>query len=333
MVAPRSKVLPESRIFKPHCSRLPPRSKAVSLEAIREASNSAVQCLTGKPGKQPAILYAHLLERSPAITIYDHIRTLCLSERASSFSILRVLAIDVDGESISEEEVDSFARTHFPNSILVVELGPAPNPNPQIPSNSIPVCLEGDTSLRMTPTNPMRPEKSTVKLLAMLEGPDLVGMRGDLAASIRVALWGAPGGPAAKRMGAHTVAQNVPAYADVPGGEMSGVWAFWKGPEVDPEVETEAMLSSVAGLPPHKSISHDSHIPNLAITLIFYASEVDAETADDLLGDAGYMTQLRQARSTKNNPRSCLVRVSERQIAAAGAQKQQDLPSSSTSRW
>jgi hypothetical protein len=78
------------------------------------------------------------------------------------------------------------------------------------------------------------------------------------------------------------------------------------------------MLSSVAGLPPHKSISHDSHIPNLAITLILYASEVDAETADALLSDAGYMTQLRQARSTKNNPLSRLVRVSERQIAAAG---------------
>jgi hypothetical protein len=132
----------------------------------------------------------------------------------------------MDGESISEEEVDAFARAHFPNSILVVELGPAPNPNPQIPWNSIPVCLEGDTSLRMIPTNPMRPEKSIVKLLAMLEGPDLMEMRGDLAASVRVALWGPPGGSAANRMGAHTVAQNVPAYADVPGGEMSGVWAF-----------------------------------------------------------------------------------------------------------
>jgi hypothetical protein len=119
MVAPQSKVLPESRVFKPHCSRLPPRSKAVSLEAIRKASNSAAQCLTGKPGKQPANLYAHLLERSPAITTYDHKRTLCLPERASSFSILIVLAIDMDGESISEEEVDAFARAHFSNSILV----------------------------------------------------------------------------------------------------------------------------------------------------------------------------------------------------------------------
>jgi hypothetical protein len=170
----------------------------------------------------------------------------------------------------------------------------------------------------MIPTNPMRPERSIVKLLAMLEGPDLVGIRGDLAASMRVALWGPPEGPAAKRIGAHTVAQNVPAYADVPGGGMSGVWAFWKGPEVDPEVKTEAMLSSVAGLPPHKSIRHDSHISNLAITLILYASEVDAETADELLSDAGYMTQLRQARSTKNNPLSHLVQVSERQIAVAG---------------
>jgi hypothetical protein len=78
------------------------------------------------------------------------------------------------------------------------------------------------------------------------------------------------------------------------------------------------MLSSVAGLPPNKSISHDSHIPNLAINLILYNSEVDAETADKLLSNAGYMTQLRQARSTKNNPLSRLVRVSERQIAAAG---------------
>jgi hypothetical protein len=317
-VAPRSQILPEGRAFKPHCGRLPPRSKAVSLEAIRKASASAAQCLTGKPGKQPANLYARLLERSPAITTYDHKRTLCLPERASSFSILRVLAIDTGGKCISEDEVADFARAHFPNSILVVELGPAPNPNPQIPWSSIPVCLKGDTSPRMIPTNPMRPEKSIVRLLAMLEGPDLVGMRGDLAASVRVALWGPPGGPAGNRMGAHMVAQQVPAYADVPGMEMSGVWAFWKGSEVDPEAETEAMLSSVAELPPHKSISHDSHIPNLAISLILYASEVDAETADELLSDAGYMTQLRQARSTKNNPLSCLVRVSERQIAAAG---------------
>jgi hypothetical protein len=132
----------------------------------------------------------------------------------------------MDGETTSEEDVAAFARAHFPNSILVVELGPAPNPNPQIPWNSIPVCLEGDASPRMVPTNPMRPEKSIVRQLAMLEGHDLVRMRGDLAASVRAALWGPPGGPAANRMGAHMVAQSVPAYADVPGGEMSGVWAF-----------------------------------------------------------------------------------------------------------
>jgi hypothetical protein len=85
-VAPRSQVLPQGRVFKPHRSRLPPRSKAVSLEAIRKASASAAQCLSGKPGKQPANLYAQLLERFPAITTYDHKSTLCLPERASSFS-------------------------------------------------------------------------------------------------------------------------------------------------------------------------------------------------------------------------------------------------------
>jgi hypothetical protein len=238
-------------------------------------------------------------------------------------------------------ELAEFVAEGLPNCVLLADIRAAPASEGQHAFPTIPVTTEenGEETFHWVPTYPLDPSGLPF-VLALLEGPDLVGMhegngsslKGVLEELFEQAARGKPKQGAVSKGGkgglskAHLLKNSSnsvspESMANLP--EMSALWIRWKGgKETDPEEAVVQMLQTLTTLPDtyNSAVAHTRPDKmEWRMTTMRFATVESAELANSMLIGAGYNCALRQSRSFGgSNPFTRTVSAPPRAIDAAG---------------